>query len=92
MRQLQTAATGLSRRAQRLRTLNPRSDPLGFRSPIRDHAMPKRRTVMSVDERARYDHMCRLRRFGQQFERLRQGERVQSYDAKWLAYVRDRQS
>ena len=39
--------------------------------------------------RAKSNHAIRIKRFRRQFERYRRGERVRSYETKWLAYVKE---
>jgi hypothetical protein len=55
-------------------------------------SMARKRSALSLEKRTRDDHANRLRRFAKQFDRWSRGEPVLSYEAKWLAYLKEHQS
>jgi hypothetical protein len=54
-------------------------------------AMQAKQRTLPLEARARRDQATRLKRFVKHLERWYRGEPVQSYDTKWLAFVRERQ-
>jgi hypothetical protein len=52
--------------------------------------MSDKRRIKTAEARAREDQARRQQRFARQFDRLRRGEPVNSYETKWLAYVKER--
>jgi Ni/Co efflux regulator RcnB len=52
-------------------------------------AMSTKRAALAPETQSRRDQATRLKRFAKQFERWCRGEPVNSYETKWLAYLKE---